>query len=290
MAVIHPDDGAGGADGDVGAAAETGSLGRMLNRLGALASMALAGGLTVWGCQMAVRDATGVPVVRAPDSPMRVAPLDPGGRQAAHQGLSVNAISAGGDAPPAASRLILAPPPQNLAEEDLPQASLDGSGSPFGAASNTVYDEAVAEALAASDDDTIVWEGDGRPLTEAEAEGDASLPDMTAPAPVPAPRSRDGVVAYGDAALSGAHADVAWLAQFGAFDSPEAARVEWDMLEELHGDFLEGRTRVIRRASEDGRIFYRLRAAGFESAEEAGRFCAAFADAGRFCLPVANGR
>ena len=290
MAVIHPDDGAGGADGKVGAAAGTGSLGRMLNRLGALASMALAGGLTVWGCQMAVRDATGVPVVRAPIGPMRVAPQDPGGRQAAHQGLSVNAISAGGDAPPAASRLILAPPPQDLVEEDLPQALLEGGGSPFGATSDTVYDEAVAEALAAGTGATVVWEGDGRPLTEAEAESGASLPELAMPAPVPAPRPRDGSVAYGDAALSGAHADVAWLAQFGAFDSPEAARAEWEKLEELHGDSIEGRTRVISRDSEDGRIFYRLRAAGFESADDAGRFCAAFADAGRSCLPVADGR
>lgn len=289
MAVIHPDDGAGGADGKVGAAAETGSLGRMLNRLGAFASMALAGCLTVWGCQMAVRDATGVPVVRAPIGPMRVAPLDPGGRQAAHQGLSVNAISAGGDVPPAASRLILAPPPQDLVEEDLPQALLEGGGSPFGATSDTVYDEAVAEALAA-DDEAIVWEGDGRSLAEAEVEGYASLPDMAMPAPVPAPRSRIGSVASGDAALSGKHADVAWLAQFGDFDSPEAARAEWDMLEELHGDALEGRTRVIRRASDDGGIFYRLRAAGFESADDASRFCAAFADAGQSCLPVADGR
>lgn len=289
MAVIHPDEGAGRADGsEAGAAASSGSLGRILNRLGALASMALAGGLTVWGCQMAVRDATGVPVVRAPAGPMRVAPLDPGGRQAAHQGLSVNAISAGGDAPPAASRLILAPPPQDLVEEDLPQALLEGGGSPFGATSDTVYDEAVAEALAAGDD-TIVWEGDGRPSTEAEAEGDAPLSDMAAPAPIPAPRSGEGSVASGDPTLSGAHAGVAWLAQFGDFDSPEAAREEWDMLEELHGDALEGRTRVIRRASEDGRIFYRLRAAGFESADDAGRFCVAFADAGRSCLPVADG-
>lgn len=289
MAVIHPDDGAGRADGKVGAAAETGSLGRILNRLGALASMALAGGLMVWGCQMAVRDATGVPVVRAPIGPMRIAPLDPGGRQAAHQGLSVNAIAAGGDAPPATSRLILAPPPQDLVEEDLPQALLEGASSQFGARSDTVYDEAVAEALAAGAGDMIVWEGDGRPLAEAEAEGDASLPVLAMPAPVPAPRPLSGSVASVEAARSDASADTAWLVEFGAFDSPEAARAEWDMLEELHGDTLKGRTRVIRRASEDGGIFYRLRAAGFESADDADRFCAVFADAGRSCLPVGDG-
>lgn len=287
MAVIHPDDGAGGVDGKVGTAADTGSLGRFFNRLCALASMALAGGLTVWGCQMAVRDATGVPVVRAPPGPMRVAPLDPGGRQAAHQGLSVNAIAAGGDAPPAAPRLILAPPPQELVEEDLPQALLEGGGLLFGTTSNTVYDEAVAEALAGSADDMIVWEGDGRPL--AEAEGDASLSDEVAPAPVLAPRSRYRSVASVEQTRPEAPADDAWLVQLGAFDSPEAARAEWDMLVELHGDAFEGITRVIRRASEDGRIFYKLRAAGFESADDADRFCAAFPGDGLSCVPVADG-
>ena len=289
MAVMHSDDGAEGADGpEAGAATAPDSFGTVLNRLGALASMALAGGLTVWGCQMAVRDATGVPVVRAPDGPMRVAPLDPGGRQAAHQGLTVNAIAAGADAPPASSRLILAPPPQDLVEEDLPQALLDGGDLLFGTTSSTVYDDAVAEALATGADDTVVWEGDGRPLTEAE--GVAPLSDMVAPAPVPAPRPRNGSVASVKALGIDATADAAWQVQFGAFDSPEAARAEWDMLEELLGDALEGRTRVIRRGSEDGRIFYSLRAAGFEDADDASRFCAAFPDAGQSCDPVADGR
>lgn len=289
MAVIHPDDGARGADGpETRAATASGSLGRILNRLGALASIALAGVLTVWGCQIAVRDATGVPVVRAPDGPMRVAPLDPGGRQAPHQGLAVNAIAAGEDAPTSSSRLTLAPPPQDLVEEDLPLALLDGGGLLFGTTPNTVYDEAVAEALATAADDTVVWEGDGRPSTEAE--DDAPFSELISRAPVLAPRSLSGSVASVEAARSGAPADAAWLVEFGAFDSPEAARAEWNMLEEQHGDALAGRTRVIRRASEDGRIFYSLRAAGFEGADDAGRFCAVFPDAGQSCVPVADRR
>jgi len=88
--------------------------------LGALASLGLVVGIGVWGYQLVMRDVSGVPVVRALEGPMRVQPDDPGGVQADHQGLAVNAVAADGAAAPTADRLVLAPRPVTLLAEDAP--------------------------------------------------------------------------------------------------------------------------------------------------------------------------
>lgn len=88
---------------------------------GAVVSLGLVVGIGVWGYGVLVRDAGGVPVVRAVSSePMRVAPETPGGVTAAHQGLSVNEVMAQGGAEKPADRLVLAPAPVNLLDEDQP--------------------------------------------------------------------------------------------------------------------------------------------------------------------------
>jgi hypothetical protein len=93
---------------------------RYIRLAGALCSAALVVGFGIWGYKLAVRDVLGVPVIQALDGPMRIAPEDPGGEIADHQGLAVNDVAAVGIATPLPERLTLAPRPQELAEEDLP--------------------------------------------------------------------------------------------------------------------------------------------------------------------------
>ncbi|MEP5009361.1 SPOR domain-containing protein [Roseobacter sp.] len=64
------------------------------------------------------RDVSGVPVVRALEGPMREKPETPGGRPAENQGLAVNNVAAEGVAEKPADRLVLAPPPISLTEND----------------------------------------------------------------------------------------------------------------------------------------------------------------------------
>jgi len=94
--------------------------GRLIQLTGALLSIGLVAGLGLWGYQLAMRDVTGVPVVRALEGPMRIQPDDPGGLAAAHQGLAVNEIAASGGAAGPAEQVTLAPSPLALADEDAP--------------------------------------------------------------------------------------------------------------------------------------------------------------------------
>lgn len=179
---------------------------RWVNLAGAATSVALILGLAVWGYRLAVRDVHGVPVVRALEGPMRVAPDNPGGVQTAHQGLAVNDVAAVGVAQAPADRLLLAPRPVDLTDEDaagtiaaLPapvSGRMPGSGAldlpPFGAEPSlpeliveiappsndpspalSAIDLAVAEALM-GDPDTA---GEGEELLAlAEALAAGSVP------------------------------------------------------------------------------------------------------------------
>lgn len=109
---------------DDAAPAGRAGFGRMAGMLGAVASLALVVGIGVWGYKLVMRDVSGVPVVRAVEGPMRVQPENPGGRPADHQGLAVNAVAATGTAEDPAERLVLAPQPIELTEDDRPMSEL----------------------------------------------------------------------------------------------------------------------------------------------------------------------
>ena len=93
---------------------------KLTNGAGALTSVALVAGLVYWGYALAMRDVNGIPVIRALEGPARIAPNDPGGELALHQGLAVNRIAADGTAAEAANSVTLAPGASGLAEEDQP--------------------------------------------------------------------------------------------------------------------------------------------------------------------------
>ncbi|WP_299815178.1 SPOR domain-containing protein [uncultured Jannaschia sp.] len=86
----------------------------LVNWAGALTSIGLTAGLATWAIDLTFRDVSTVPVIVALDGPMRVAPEDPGGTVAPHQGMAISDITGGGAATPAPEEIVLAPPPVAL--------------------------------------------------------------------------------------------------------------------------------------------------------------------------------
>lgn len=76
------------------------------------------------------------------------------------------------------------------------------------------------------------------------------------------------------------------LAQLGAFETAELARGAWDRVSTRFGDYMQGKRRVVQKASSGGRVFYRLRVAGFDDLGDARRFCAALEAENAECVPV----
>ncbi|HHS89195.1 MAG TPA: SPOR domain-containing protein [Rhodobacteraceae bacterium] len=312
-------------------------LSKTINGLGALLSLALIAGLGWWGYHLLMRDVTGVPVIRALEGPMRVAPDDPGGASAEYQGLAVNNIAAVGEAEDPADRLVLAPKPTLLRPEDQTTQSLEALASATAEpAQNTqpVENNRPAEPEAQSADaqtgaEQAVEEVDQATLIEA------TLKQLTGEEPDPAAGSadvqttRETQVAALDvvppetpgvaksllplvrpktlaqpeprprtAALAGEGADNVpsvnpadippgtRLVQLGALDSIEIAKAEWLKIADRFEDFMAGKKRVIQKAQSGGKVFYRLRAHGFEDLSDARRFCSALLAGQANCIPL----
>lgn len=280
-----------------------GRFGAGVSLLGAATSVALVVGLGVWGYKLAVRDVSGIPVVRAIEGPARVAPEQPGGDIAVHQGLAVNEVAAVGTASQPADRLVLAPRPVDLAPDDM--AGLGPLSVPD---TNDVVAASVATALAPAPSEKLIGTEDAIAMALAEAladeEGtaltDENLPDgvvARSPRPLARPGSA-GMAGVEDVVAPGAAPIVELdpatlepgtrLVQFGAYDTPDIARAEWTKLQDRFGDLMVNKAMVLEGASSGGRDFYRLRAHGFADEAEARRFCSAITTENAACIPVAH--
>ncbi|MGY6412121.1 MAG: SPOR domain-containing protein [Alkalilacustris sp.] len=240
----------------------------LVQTVAAVVSLALVAGFAVWVWTLAVRDVSGVPVVRALEGPMRVAPPDPGGMQAAHQGLSVNAVAAGA-APQIPDRITLAPAPPPLDASDMPApggwtAALDRAPEPEVASFRAEPGATIARSPIPKPrpDFDLVAETAARAVLAALSPGSAVEIDP-------------------DSLTPGTR-----LVQIGSFDDGLAARAKWDRLLTTFPALMEDKARVIQRAEAGGRDFYRLRVHGFGSEAEARRFCSVLIAEDTTCIPV----
>lgn len=266
-------------------------------RLAATAvSAALILGAGVWGYQLLQRSLVGIPVILAPETPMREQPESPGGTQATHQGLGVNAVAAEGGAASPADQILLAPPPVRLDPEDMPAGQIKVGKQEDPLLSRQLIINAVVSQV-------LTDAGVGEMPETAEPSGQAgALRDSKTGAVIRSPRPHlrpDGVQLAANPALAAMpqgpvarELDVATLkpgtrlAQIGTFDSADDARVAWDKLARTFRDFLTGHDYVIQTAESGGRKIYRLRASGFAGLNEAKRFCAALSAEKAECVPV----
>ncbi|MEM6480326.1 MAG: SPOR domain-containing protein [Pseudomonadota bacterium] len=273
---------------------------------GAILSLALLVGVGFWSYQLIVRDVSGVPVVRAAEGPIRIQPETPGGKQAQHQGLSVNAVAAEGEASAPADRLILAPAPLTLSAEDVPMQRTDGD-EPEGQAraSDPALDatpqaergDAVAPDLSQAQ---LTAFSEPSPAQETQSQ-EADLASVATPAAGLArslrPKLRPVDLVREDQAepVRTASLDLVdpeavmpgtGMAQLGSFESEALARSAWITLSAQFSAYLDGKQQVIQSAETGGRQFFRLRALGFEDISDARRFCSALVAEGAECIPV----
>ncbi|MDG2295912.1 MAG: SPOR domain-containing protein [Paracoccaceae bacterium] len=282
------------------------ALGSVANWIGALVSLALVIGVSLWAYRLVVRDVSGVPVIKASAEPMRVAPQNPGGTAALNQGLSVNqVVEAGDDTQP--EFVTLAPRPVALGDDDIPTAQIEPVSTAVIAAPSrkaatvdiqTLADQIAVEVAPLNDelDTSEIVRLDSssieNALKQALSEPQTSVEFVSLrPKKRPDRLQRDVAVPSGElAALRELAPDQipvgTALVQLGAFASPEIARSEWRRLSGKFSSFMAGRELVIQRAVNGGRIFYRLRAAGFSDLSDARRFCSTLKAAETDCVPV----
>ena len=277
--------------------------------VGAALSLSLLTGAIGWSYQLIVRDINQIPIVRAQLGPLRVAPDDPGGLTAANQGLSVTQLAVN-ERPLLSDEIFLAPAAEVLSEENVAlqiyeenssitnkekfdtlevstENSLDLKILPeqnaTGLASNN---EAVLSTAAFSPKKLEIENAVSLALSLTN-EVDSSFNSLR-------PKIRPVVlnqIQTDNIAQSVANELVMTLpvgsavVQLGAFESKSLAQIEWQRLEALLGSVLTSKNMTVQKAESGGRVFYRLRAFGFDDLSDARQFCSAVNDKVA-CIPV----
>ncbi|TVQ58435.1 MAG: SPOR domain-containing protein [Rhodobacteraceae bacterium] len=246
--------------------------------VGAVASLALLGGVVTWTYRLGVRDAQAVPVIRALEGPARIRPDDPGGARFAHQGMSVYGALAG--VADTAPETALAPPPEAPADEDRAPVEL---GSVVDAVDE--LDALVAAALLGDDpvgapEPAVLALVDPAPQAPARSPAPPRLGAVIVAAQAPAAAAGAPAVSYAGDAPTGP------MIQLGAYLTPQDASRMWREISGRNGDVLAGREPVLGVTEQNGRTLHLLRAAPFESLDEARALCGAMRARGEDCLTV----
>lgn len=263
-------------------------------------SIALLAGFGYWAVSLGKRDPNEVPIIRAMEGPARVLPENPGGQQTRNQGLAVNKVQAEGGVQAPSERVVLAPPPEALAEEDVASASLAPQTRPVVAQqenrakqAETPVDLVVAAIL--KDQKRLASVTPDAPPSAASKK--AKNIKSTAYSPTrslrPLGRPADLTIELAKIVATSASTQTVdsvpvgtRLVQLGAYDSATLAKSEWDKLFAKHSDLLEDKKRLIQSAESGGRKFYRLRVVGFGSLDESHNLCSALLARGTPCIPV----
>ena len=276
---------------------------------GAALSVFLMVGAIGWSYQLIIRDINQIPIVRAQLGPLRVAPEDPGGLTAANQGLSVTQLAVN-EKPLMSNEIHLAPAAQILNAENLGLEVTNGvqSNTDVGTleikevnAENSINLKALSNKIEADkvSKETASLSKVAFSQKRIEIENAVSLAlsitdDPAASLTLLRPKIRP-VTLQKDNKITGEQIVTneplfeltkgSAVVQLGAFDSKNLAKSEWQRFEKLLGSILIAKKMIVQEAESGGKIFYRLRAAGFDDISDARQFCTAISDKVA-CIPV----
>ena len=277
--------------------------------VGAALSLSLLTGAIGWSYQLIVRDISQIPIVRAQLGPLRVAPDDPGGLTAANQGLSVTQLAVN-ERPLLSDEIFLAPAAEVLSEENVAlQISEENSSitnkekfdtlevSTENSLDLKILPEQNATGLASNNEAVLSTAAFSPKKLEIENAVSLALSltnEVNSSFNSLRPKIRPVVlnqIQTDNIAQSVANELVVTLpvgsavVQLGAFESKSLAQIEWQRLEALLGSVLTSKNMVIQKAESGGKVFYRLRAFGFDDLSDARQFCSAVNDKVA-CIPV----
>lgn len=277
--------------------------------VGAALSLSLLTGAIGWSYQLIVRDINQIPIVRAQLGPLRVAPDDPGGLTAANQGLSVTQLAVN-ERPLLSDEIFLAPAAEVLSEENVAlQISEENSSitnkekfdtlevSTENSLDLKILPEQNATGLASNNEavlSTAAFSPKKLEIENAVSLALALTNEVNSSFNSLRPKIRPVVlnqIQTDNIAQSVANELVVTLpigsavVQLGAFESKSLAQIEWQRLEALLGSVLTSKNMMVQKAESGGRVFYRLRAFGFDDLSDARQFCSAVNDKVA-CIPV----
>jgi len=263
-----------------------GMLKLIVNWAGALLSIIILITLIIWGFSLNVSDTAEIPVVKAKIKELRVVSEEPGGQIVNYQGFSVNNVQEQGKAQSAATRIILAPEPIKLIEEDVNISIIENSG---------VTNEPKVSSLNNGDRENkreIINVLDGTspfPVVISvipkirNLYGTHSLDEIIENNDVDlTPGTNDKIKATNEVSLEpGTN-----LVQLGFYSTKQKAQKVWSDLMINNSSVFKNKKRIIQNVNIRGNNSYRLTVVGFSSLGESRDFCLFLRDFSLTCLPM----
>ena len=279
-----------------------GMLKLIVNWAGALLSIIILITLIIWGFSLNVSDSAEIPVVKAKIKELRVVSEEPGGQIVNYQGLSVNNVQEQGKAQSAATRIILAPEPIKLIEEDVNIPIIENS---------RVTNEPKVSSLNNGDGENkkeIINVLDGIPtfsvvisvipkirnlygthsLEKIIENNDVDLTPGTEDKIIEnnavdlTPGTKDKIKATNEVSLkSGTN-----LVQFGFYPTKQKAQKVWSDLMINNSSVFKNKKRIIQNVNIRGNNSYRLTVVGFSGLGESRDFCLFLRDSLPTCLSM----
>ena len=279
-----------------------GMLKLIVNWAGALLSIIILITLIIWGFSLNVSDSAEIPVVKAKIKELRVVSEEPGGQIVNYQGLSVNNVQEQGTAQSAATRIILAPEPIKLIEEDINMSIIENSGdtnepkvsslnnedgenkkeiinildgiSPFAVVISVIpkirnlYGNHSLDKIIENNDVDLTL----RTKDKIIENNDGDLP----------PRPKDMINTTNEVSLKpGTN-----LVQLGFYSTKQKAQKVWSDLIIINSSVFKNKKRIIQNENIRGNNSYRLTVVGFSSLGESRDFCSFLRDFVLTCLPM----
>ena len=263
-----------------------GMLKLIVNWAGALLSIIILITLIIWGFSLNVSDSAEIPVVKAKIKELRVVSEEPGGQIVNYQGLSVNNVQEQGSAQSAATRIILAPEPIELIEEDINISIIENS---------RVTNEPKVSSLN---------NGDGENKKEIINVLDGISPFAVVISVIPKIRnlysthSLDKIIENNDVDLTPGTKDKIKatnevslkpgtnLVQLGFYSTKQKARKVWSDIMIINSSVFKNKKPIIQNVNIRGNNSYRLTVVGFSGLGESRDFCLFLRDFLPTCLPM----
>ena len=274
----------------------------MVNWAGALLSIIILITLIIWGFSLNVSDSAEIPVVKAKIKELRVVSEEPGGQIVNYQGLSINNVQEQGKAQSAATRIILAPEPIKLIEEDVNISIIENSGvttEPKVSSLNHGDGENKKEIINVPDGtspfaivisvipkirnlygtyslDKII-ENNDVDLTPGTEDKFIENNDVEL-----TPGTKDKIKATNEVSLkSGTN-----LVQLGFYSTKQKAQKVWSDLMINNSSVFKNKKRIIQNVNIRGNNSYRLTVVGFSGLGESREFCVFLRDSLPTCLSM----
>lgn len=226
-------------------------------------------------------DSDAVPVVRAPDSPDRQRPTEPGGAPVPDRDKSVFNTFNRNDTSESEAVERLLPAPEAALPDTLPPVRPDG-------------DAIDADADADGDGDNVIIVSERPEPVPPPADAVPAVSAPPAPPAKPAQTIADLVVRSEQkvagvkptaAGSTTATASGEWQVQLAAFRDETSAREAWAAARKKLPDILGGQKPDIVRADLGDRgVYYRLRTGDFDSKSAAETFCQPLVARGQGCI------